>query len=112
MATIDELKREIAREKSYAESEAEIQKIGDEKKSLQKQLKSMKFKRKFGKFVPKVDVKAIKKIGTGIKSGIQRLNSEVGKVRDRQDIMDRQNRSISKRKTKQKPQPQRVGLFG
>ena len=112
MATIEELRREIAREKAYEESDIEMANLGKEKKYLEKDLKARRFKRKYGKFVPSVDMNKVKKVGSGIKSGIQRLGSEVGKVRAKQDARERQEKAIKKRKTKQRPQSQGLGIFG
>jgi len=64
MATIEELKREISKERSYAESDDEIANLGKEKKNLTKQLKSMRFKRKFSKYVPNVNTTTIKKVSS------------------------------------------------
>ena len=111
MATIEELRREIQREKNYEESEREMSNLGLEKKQLEKQLKQMKFKRKFGRFVPNVDMNKVKKVGVGIKTGINRLGKEVGKMQEEQNRRDRQSRAIKKVKSKQYPQRSGLGLF-
>ena len=122
MSTIEELRREIAREKAYEESDIEMANLGKEKKYLEKELKARKFKRKYGKFVPSVDINKVKKFGSGIKSdvqkfgsgiksGVQRLGSEVNKVRERQDAIS-MKRKTDLKPNKQQPIRKRVGLFG
>ncbi len=111
MVTIDELKREISKERSYAESDDEIANLGKEKKNLTKQLKSMRFKRKFSKYVPNVNTTTIKKVSSKIMGGIKKLGTEVNKVRERQDALDRKRRTDLMPDNKFKPKPRRVGLF-
>ena len=109
MVTIEELKREISKEKAYAESDIEMSNLGKQKKGLERQLKSMRYQRKFGRHVPKVNTVAIKKVSSGIIGGVKRLGSGVNKVREKQDVMDCKRRTDLK--TNQ-PRPRRVGLFG
>ena len=109
MATIEELKREISKEKAYAESDIEMSNLGKKKKGLERQLKQMRYQRKVGKFVPKANPIAIKKVSSRIIGGVKRLGSEVNKVRVKQDAMDCKRRTDLK--TNQ-PRPRRVGLFG
>jgi len=111
MATIEELKREISKEKAYAESDIEMSNLGKKKKGLEKQLKSMRYKRKFGKSVPQVNVSTIKKVSSGIMGCVKRLGSEVNKVREKQDAMDCKSRTDLK-PNKYKHKPRRIGLFG
>ena len=85
--------------------------LGKEKKYLEKELKARKFKRKYGKFVPSVDINKVKKFGSGIKSGVQRLGSEVNKVRERQDAIS-MKRKTDLKPNKQQPIRKRIGLFG
>ena len=87
----------------------EMSNLGKKKKGLEKQLKSMRYKRKFGKSVPQVNVSTIKKVSSGIMGCVKRLGSEVNKVREKQDVMDCKRRTDLK--TNQ-PRPRRVGLFG
>ena len=111
MATIGELKREIAREKAYAEGDIEISILGKQKKGLERQLKSMKYKRKFGKYTPNVNVKTIRKVSSKIIGGVRQLGSEVNKVREKQDAMDCKRKTDLK-PNKYQPSQRRVGLFG
>ena len=103
MATIEELKREIQREKNYEESEREMNNLGIEKKQLEKQLKQMKFKRKFGKYIPNVKP---------VVSEFKKLGKEIKKIQEEQNSKDRQSKSIKKRKSKQYTQRRGLGLFG
>ncbi len=112
MATIEELRREINRESNYEQGDREMKNLGLEKQQLEKQLKQMKFKRKFGKYVPNIDMNKVKKVGDGIKTGINRLGKEVGKMKEEQNRRDRQSKAIKKRKFKQYPQRSGLGLFG
>ena len=113
MATIEELKREIAKEKAYAESDVEMLNLGKQKKGLEKKLKSMKYKRKFGKFTPNVNTATVRKVSSKIIGGVKRLGSEVNKVRIKQDSIDCKQRTDLKPNNEYQPKQQRrVGLFG
>jgi predicted RNase H-like nuclease (RuvC/YqgF family) len=106
MASIEDLRREIAKEKSWQENELEMQKLGKEKSQLTKELRNLRFQRKYGK-----SIETVKPIISGAKNTIQRLRSEVSKLTEEQNKRDRINKSIRK-KGFQPNLSERRSLFG
>lgn len=80
MATLEELKKEIAREKLLKSSRTDYENIDKEKKRLENELKKLKSERKYGKYKP---------IISGAKSAFNRLAQE---TRNMQKIQLRRER--------------------
>lgn len=105
MATLQQLKEELAREKGYALNEMELNKIGNERRQIEKEIKELRFKRKYGGAVS-----AGKSVVGGFKSAFSKLGTEVGKLQQNQINRERQEKAIKKRGFKQNKSP--IGLFG
>ena len=93
MATISELREEIRKEKGFYENEREINAFGEEKKKLERELKELRFNRKYGK-----SVQIGKKVFSGAKEGFKKLSNEFGKVQRNTLAQDRQKKEVKETK--------------
>lgn len=89
MATIKELQAEIAKEKGYLDYERNETESREEKRALEKQLRDLKFQRKFGK-----KIEAAKPIIREIKAGFNRLSGAVSSMQLEQNRREKQRRGI------------------
>ena len=98
MATLQDLKAEIAREINLLKNDEELEKIGHERKALEAELKELRFKRRYKKVAPYV---------SGFKTAFGTVQKAVGTMQKNQADIDRQNKAIRKKGFK----PERRGLF-
>jgi uncharacterized phage infection (PIP) family protein YhgE len=103
MPTIEDLRKQIAKEKAYIDYERNESKDYEEKVKLQKQLKELQFNRKYGKTLSKV-----KPIVTAFKDLGKTAYSKAENLRKIQDENERRDKAIRK---KGFVQP-RGGIFG
>jgi len=92
MATISELKYAIKKEKGYYENEREINNQGLERKKLEKELKDLIFKRKYGKYI-----EGSKPVISGVKTAFKRIGTEFKKVQTNVLEDDRRKKAIRKK---------------
>jgi hypothetical protein len=92
MATIFELREQIRKERNLIENEKDFQKLDVERRGLEKELKELRFNRKYGG----VD-KTFKGAVEGTKTAFNRIGKEVGKLQDNQNKQDRQEKAIRKK---------------
>jgi hypothetical protein len=103
MATINELRAEIAKEKSLIENEEDMQKLGQERKALENELKQLRFKRKYGKYS-----ETAKPIISGVKTTFLRITKKVHTLQENQLERERREKAIKKKGFT----IERRGLFG
>lgn len=89
MVSIADLKAEIAKEKGFLDYERNESESREEKIKLQKELKELRFQRKYGK-----KIEAIKPVGKEIKSAWNKFSDVVGKMQQEQNRKDRGERGI------------------
>lgn len=105
MATIEDLRREIDAEKKKHLYNQEIEEKGNERAKLERELKDLRFKNKFGK-----SAETGKKVFGGIKNAFGELQKGVGKLQENQNQKDREEKAIKKRSYA--PFSERRSLFG
>ena len=89
MATIQDLRNEIRKEKSWQENDIELEKLGHERRELEKELKSLRFERKF---------KNIKPIVSGAKSAFNTIAKGVTNLQRNVIEHDKKNRFVKQKK--------------
>lgn len=105
MPTIDELRKEIEKEKAIIDYERNEYDDYEEKVKLQKQLNDLRFQRKYGK-----SVKKFKEVGKPVLSSIKNLGNKVysGLESMKKEQMERERREKAINKRGLAPR----GLFG
>lgn len=89
MSTIEELRREIAKEKNKQSNISEINKLGREKAKLEQELKQLKYQNRYGE-----RDENIKNIWGGVKTAFGKIQTEVGKLQQEQIRRDKQHKRI------------------
>jgi hypothetical protein len=87
MVTISELRAEIEKEKRKQTYNQEIENIGGERAKLERELKELRFKNKYGK-----TQETGKKVWGEIKKGFGELQKGVGKLQENQNQRDKERR--------------------
>lgn len=89
MATIEELRREISKQKDINLSIQEMRKLEDEKRKLELELKSLKRQNKWGN-----SMESFQKIGAELKKAGSKFMEEAGKAKRNMEINEKRNESL------------------
>lgn len=103
MASIEEIKAEIEKERGLIMLQQEEHYYEKEKKDLQRELNQLRVRRTYGR-----QVEAAKPIISGVKTAFKKIGSELQGYAEEQARRERQEKSIKKKGFA----PQRRGLFG
>lgn len=93
MTTLDELKAELLKEQKLTAAKKEIENLGKEKKHLQKQIKSERTNRKFGKFID-----TFKMMGRTIKITKQMISEKIDAKQKLQEAKLKETKELEKSK--------------